>query len=208
MNALIIFIKNPELGKAKTRLAATIGDKKALKVYKYLLRHTRKNAEKINTKRILFYSKFIDTNDEWKEVFFQKELQHPSPNLGDKMYDAFKKVHGQGVEKALIIGSDCFDLTPEILEQGFKILNNNEATIGKAFDGGYYTVGLNLKMLSKRVDTVLKALFLNKNWSHDDVALEAQQAFERNNLSYALLPTLSDIDNESDLKGPLLKLIS
>lgn len=35
-NALIIFIKNPVLGKVKTRLAATVGDVKAFEVYKEL----------------------------------------------------------------------------------------------------------------------------------------------------------------------------
>jgi len=37
-NALIIFTRNPELGKCKTRLAKTIGNEAALKIYKYLLK--------------------------------------------------------------------------------------------------------------------------------------------------------------------------
>ena len=40
-NALLIFIKNPVLGKVKTRLAASIGNEKALKIYYRLLEHTR-----------------------------------------------------------------------------------------------------------------------------------------------------------------------
>lgn len=43
-NALIIFIKNPALGKVKTRLAKTVGDKKALEIYLELSRITRENA--------------------------------------------------------------------------------------------------------------------------------------------------------------------
>ena len=39
--ALIIFVRNPELGKVKTRLAATIGNEKALEIYKELLEHTQ-----------------------------------------------------------------------------------------------------------------------------------------------------------------------
>ena len=39
-NALIIFVKNPALGKVKTRLAKTVGDVNALKIYQYLLYHT------------------------------------------------------------------------------------------------------------------------------------------------------------------------
>ena len=35
-NALIVFTRNPELGKVKTRLAATIGNQSALEIYKLL----------------------------------------------------------------------------------------------------------------------------------------------------------------------------
>ena len=37
---LIIFVKNPVLGKAKTRLAATIGAEAALAIYELLLKRT------------------------------------------------------------------------------------------------------------------------------------------------------------------------
>ena len=40
-NALIIFVRNLEKGKVKSRLAKEIGDDKALEVYKHLLQHTR-----------------------------------------------------------------------------------------------------------------------------------------------------------------------
>ena len=36
----MIFVKNPIIGHVKTRLAAKIGDKLALKVYKELTKHT------------------------------------------------------------------------------------------------------------------------------------------------------------------------
>ncbi|MDP9046824.1 MAG: glycosyltransferase, partial [Bacteroidota bacterium] len=39
--ALILFVRHPELGKVKTRLAKVIGDDKALAVYQLLLSHTR-----------------------------------------------------------------------------------------------------------------------------------------------------------------------
>ena len=40
-NALIVFIKNIVPGKVKTRLAATVGNDKAVKIYKALLEKTR-----------------------------------------------------------------------------------------------------------------------------------------------------------------------
>ena len=44
---LIIFVKNPIIGHVKTRLAAKIGDKLALKVYKELTKHTALITKKI-----------------------------------------------------------------------------------------------------------------------------------------------------------------
>ncbi len=41
-NLLIVFSKNPIIGKVKSRLAITIGEEKALKVYKLLI---KKNCE-------------------------------------------------------------------------------------------------------------------------------------------------------------------
>ena len=39
-NIIIVFVRNPELGKVKTRLSKTIGNEDALKIYRILLEHT------------------------------------------------------------------------------------------------------------------------------------------------------------------------
>ncbi|MCI5081251.1 MAG: glycosyltransferase, partial [Saprospiraceae bacterium] len=75
--ALIIFIKNPELGKVKTRLAETVGDEKALDIYKALLGHTRDVALQINADRMLYYSEYApEEEDGWSEEDFQKYIQY------------------------------------------------------------------------------------------------------------------------------------
>jgi glycosyltransferase A (GT-A) superfamily protein (DUF2064 family) len=83
-NLLMIFIKNPELGKVKTRLAKSIGHKKALNVYHLLLDHTLKIANTIKTDKAVFYSNYINENDIWREGDFKKLLQK-GENLGEKM---------------------------------------------------------------------------------------------------------------------------
>ena len=72
--ALLIFIKNAELGKVKTRLAQTVGDAKALDIYKALLEHTRTIALTTSAECLLFYSSFIEYQDEWSNDHFQKQL--------------------------------------------------------------------------------------------------------------------------------------
>lgn len=207
LNALIIFIKNPELGKVKTRLAATIGNENALKVYKFLLHRTKVTALKLELKRLLFYSSFVDQEDDWSSDFFQKEIQHSAQDLGRKMIHAFEKAQRQGLQKVIIIGSDCYDLNAEILKKGFEILENKEAVIGKALDGGYYCIGLNFKLLGDKTSQTLESLFVNKAWSHERVANEAEESLKENEVSLGYLQTLSDIDNENDLNAELLALI-
>ncbi|MDQ6903127.1 MAG: glycosyltransferase, partial [Bacteroidota bacterium] len=64
-NALIIFVRNPELGKVKTRLANTLGDEKALDIYKELLQHTFEIASAVDASKYVFYFDKIEDEDIW-----------------------------------------------------------------------------------------------------------------------------------------------
>ncbi|MGR3810702.1 TIGR04282 family arsenosugar biosynthesis glycosyltransferase [Jiulongibacter sp. NS-SX5] len=198
--ALIIFVKNPELGKVKTRLAATVGDQKALEIYIHLMEHTKKVALEVETDRYLFYSQSIAQNDMWPKDKFEKHLQHIDPNLGLKMFSAFSYLLEKEYDKALIIGSDCLDITSEIINNAYKELDNSTAVIGPAYDGGYYSIGFNFQKLQEQSVKVLTDVFLNKEWSHEDVCAEAIAAFKKNKLRYFQMPTLSDVDYEEDVK--------
>ena len=87
MGGIIIFIKNIEKGKVKTRLAATVGDDQALKIYKALLGHTRKVACAVDAERFLYYSSFIEENDDWSSDLFIKKNQTDG-DLGNRMSTA------------------------------------------------------------------------------------------------------------------------
>jgi glycosyltransferase A (GT-A) superfamily protein (DUF2064 family) len=71
---LIIFYRNPELGKVKTRLAATVGDEKAFAIYLKLASHTREVALQTACDRVVYYSDFIDTEDSWSNESIQKDV--------------------------------------------------------------------------------------------------------------------------------------
>ena len=186
--AIITFIKNPELGKAKTRLAATVGDERALEIYKELLRHTRETVQAVaGIDAFLFYSKFIDENDDWSNDFFTKKLQ-PAGDLGTKMIAAFAEVFKTN-QPVIIVGSDCASLTSEILENAISILKEKDFVIGPAIDGGYYLLGMN---------TFQPSVFENIEWSTEQVFLQTVAKIEALKMNYGLLPALSDIDFEED----------
>lgn len=187
-NHLIVFVKNPELGKVKTRLAKGIGDAKALEVYLQLLEITRHAASNVECTRHVFYSSEIE-DDSWSNVDFRKHVQQ-GLSLGERMTNAFAQVFEFGAEKALIIGSDCPKISPKIINQAFDKLNHKDVVIGPAKDGGYYLLGMKKP---------LSFLFENKEWSTDSVFEDTVVDIIENRLTYARLETLSDVDNIYDL---------
>lgn len=188
-NCLIIFVKNPELGKVKTRLAATVGDEKALSTYRDLLLHTCNISSKVNAKKIVFYSEFIDDNDLWTGNTFDKRLQS-GKNLGEKMMNAFNLAFSLGFKNVSIIGSDCFEISDEIIENSLKHLTKNDAVVGPANDGGYYLLGLKKMAIE---------LFYEIAWSTNEVFEVTCKRINQLNWKYEKLPILNDIDTIEDL---------
>jgi hypothetical protein len=188
-HGLIIFIKNPELGKVKTRLAKTIGNQKALEVYKLLQEKTREVSLGVNAQRFLFYSDTVSLGDSWNDNDFFK-LQQVNGGLGERMEAAFQAVFSNNVDKAIIIGSDCYDITPELIERAYQRLDNNDVVIGPANDGGYYLIG----MKKNQAD-----LFQNMVWSTETVFQETIVKIQKKGRTFEVLPTLIDIDTEDDL---------
>ncbi|HLO46488.1 MAG TPA: TIGR04282 family arsenosugar biosynthesis glycosyltransferase [Leadbetterella sp.] len=198
-SSLLIFIKNPELGKVKTRLAATIGDEKALEVFKKLLVNIHDKSLNVRADKLLFYSTYVDKNDIWENDVFRKYVQNPSPDLGQRMLSAFEEARDLGYTKALIVGSDIYEVSTEILQEGFELLEHAESVLGPSHDGGYYAIGFNFEKINS--DTFLQEIFLNKTWSHELVAQEALETINSYSYTCNFLPTLSDIDTEEDLKN-------
>ena len=187
-DALLIFIKNPELGNAKTRLAATIGDKNGLAVYKKLLAYTRKTVTPIEADKQLWYSRFIPEQDAWNKAIFDKRTQH-GESLGERMKAAFRQAFDDGYKRVVIIGSDCGQLEPEHLEQAYRALLQNDVAIGPSQDGGYYLLGMR---------TFLPVLFEDKAWSTVDVFSQTLSDCKKHHLSCQVLEELNDVDTEED----------
>lgn len=189
-NLLIIFVKNPELGKVKTRLAATIGEQEALRIYKQLLAHTWETTKDQPADKVVFYSDYVDFSDEWENDIFQKHRQEGA-DLGDRMFNAFQWGFSKGYSSVCIIGSDCYELNTKTINDAFERLKKSQVVIGPCLDGGYYLLGMN---------KLHNFLFKNKHWSTGSVLKETIKDIEKHNLSACLLAVLRDVDVESDLK--------
>ncbi len=196
--AIIIFIKNPQLGKVKTRLAATVGNERALEIYHILMQHTKAVTNDLLAEKYLFYSTFVDEQDSWENEKYHKSIQYQGQDLGLKMAAAFTEIFQRNHRKALIIGSDCLELNQEVIKKGYEQLSHNEVVIGPANDGGYYLIGFNFQLIGKRTEKVLKAFFADKEWSHERVCQEAIEVCQQEHLNHFKLPTLTDVDEEKD----------
>src|SRR5687767_15346785 len=115
-NAVIIFIKNAVAGKVKTRLAATIGIEKTMIVYDLLIKHTHQIVQNIVADKFIFYDSYIDLNDRWDNSTFYKKMQDGN-DLGRRMLNAFKELFDDGYRNIIIIGSDCHELTTELMKK-------------------------------------------------------------------------------------------
>lgn len=188
--ALIIFVRHPVLGKVKTRLAKGVGDEKALEIYKLLLKHTLQITGALPFPKFVYYSDGIQEHDLWSHPEYTKRRQTGN-DLGERMSNAFQAVFEQGFTKAIIIGSDCYQLTAEIIQEAVNALQEHPIALGPAFDGGYYLLGMN---------RFIPELFVNKTWSTDQVAGQTLGDAERLKLPYALLPRLHDVDEAADLE--------
>ena len=187
-NLLIIFTRNPELGKVKTRLAKEVGNGSALDIYEFLLKHTVSVTKNLEVTVEVHYSEEIQYNDIWDEDFYIKKQQIEG-GLGKKMEDAFLSGFKNGYTNIIIIGSDLYDLTREDIELAFKALETFEYVLGPAEDGGYYLLGMS---------TFNSEIFKNKAWGTDTVLRDTLINLKDQQIQ--LLEERNDVDVYEDIK--------
>ena len=187
-NLIIVFVRTPELGKVKTRLAKAIGDQAALTIYKLLLKHTSTVLHELSFDKVVYYSEKIENNDFWKASLFEKKLQKGA-DLGERMQQAFETAFDRGYKKVLIIGSDLFELTSTLIISALEALETYDISIGPSLDGGYYLLGMK---------ELHPAVFKNKKWGTHSVLENTLQDLKQQNVK--LLEALNDIDTFEDLQ--------
>jgi len=197
---LLILTRNPELGKCKTRLAAKVGDRAALDIYKFLLDKTVSFTEDLKVEKWVYYSEEIWKDDIWDNNIYQKKLQVGN-DLGKRMMNAFNEGFQAGFEQIIIIGSDMYHLNQSDLEEAFSKFKNQNFVVGPAEDGGFYLLGMK---------SLKKELFQNKEWGTNTVLDDTLSDLKDEKV--ALLEERNDVDYYEDIKdieafGPFLKHI-
>ncbi len=187
---LAVLTRNPVPGRVKTRLAAAIGPEGALQVYRTLREYTAGVTRACHAEKAVFYSDDIPGQDCFLEVGTSAFLQE-GRDFGDRMHHTFTTGFSLGFRHVVLIGTDCPDIDQGIIDSAFRALENHDAVLGPAKDGGFYLIGLNSSH---------PELFLDRSWSHSSVLKESIDLLDRTGTSYTLLEELQDIDTLEDLK--------
>lgn len=189
-DVLGIFMKAPVPGKCKTRLCPPLTDREATSLYEAFCQDVLALAEKTTKEVCIIYDPSPDfRTPEWATAnhrFFQQK----GNDLGARLKNAFGELFSAGHSHVNIIGSDLPTLAPDVINNAFDLLNQNEAVFGPATDGGYYLVGLSKPN---------PGIFDGIPWSTDQVMKVTQRRLDGLKIPAGYLPVESDIDTEGDL---------
>ena len=194
---IILFTRFPQPGRVKTRMIDKLGPRGAAEL------HT-----KMTEQVICQIQPALQTRNIQLQIYYcggsQQEMAdwlgrnctlciQQGNDLGQRMEHAFAQTIQQGAERILLIGSDCPDITADIIISGLKKLNSHDLVLGPAIDGGYYLIGLRAPGKKYTI------LFNSINWGTDQVLEQTLTQARKGGLSYTLLPQLHDIDRPEDL---------
>jgi hypothetical protein len=191
---LLVFAKAPEPGRAKTRLIPAIGAEAAADLQRRLIERTLSTAS---------------SAQDWStELWCHPHCQAPGlvdagarhgialrpqtgRDLGERMHDAIASSLTR-IEHAVLIGTDCPELSTEHLDEAFGALDGAaDVVLGPAEDGGYYLIGLRRPA---------PELFSDVPWGTDAVLETTRHRIRALGLRLHELPALRDLDRPEDLR--------
>jgi rSAM/selenodomain-associated transferase 1 len=109
--------------------------------------------------------------------------------LGSRMHAAFAATL-RNADSAVLIGSDCPEYDPPYLDAAFQALEQHDAVLGPAADGGYVLIGL------RKADP---HLFHRVPWGTNRVLAATRLRLRYLQWSFVELPIKYDVDKPEDL---------
>ncbi|UCB49864.1 MAG: TIGR04282 family arsenosugar biosynthesis glycosyltransferase [Deltaproteobacteria bacterium] len=191
---ILFFVKYPEAGKVKTRLAEYIGSKEAAELYRnFVLDLLAKLGSTRLPFRICFYP---EQKRELLMGWLGNEYEYipqRGADIGERMAGAFEEAFGGGYRRVILIGSDFPDLPQSFLEESLSALNTHDAVIGPSMDGGYYLIGYGN-------NTSFHQSFEGVDWGTEGVFRQTLSILKDHKKRVYVLPVWNDIDTIEDLR--------
>ncbi len=191
---LIVFARYPTPGKAKTRLIPALGPQGAADLQRRMTEHVLERVGEFARGRHISVEVHHDGGStRLMNYWLGREFRYRRQGKGDigaRMAHCFRETFADGTERAVLIGTDCPGITPDIVHDAFDSLDRNDVVVGPANDGGYYLIGLRRPV---------PELFVGIPWGTDAVIKDTLLTAKKLALSIHLVKTLGDVDNPEDL---------
>jgi uncharacterized protein len=187
---LLVFLKYPEPGRVKTRLADELGADLAANLYREWIGTVLRNMQPIRgSVRIVGYfdGASADQFAEW-DRYVDEWRRQPAGDLGTRLADGVEWAHGRG-GPVVAVGTDCLDLTAGHVESTLSLLRESDVVFGPTIDGGYFLVGTR---------TYIPGLFDGVRWSSPHTLSDQLECCRALRLRSCLIEQLADIDTAAD----------
>jgi rSAM/selenodomain-associated transferase 1 len=190
---LLVFVKAPQAGHVKTRLAQDVGPAAAARVYRALadrvIAETRPEGHEYG--RLFFFAPAAALAEIRTWLTGETCVAQEGADLGARMAAAFGHAFAAGASRAVLIGSDAPDLSRVHVATALAALADHDLVLGPSTDGGYYLIGLQRPW---------PRLFEGMPWSTPAVLEQTLDRAREMRLYVHRLGVLSDIDTLSDLR--------
>ena len=197
---ILYFVKYPEPGKVKTRLAKSLGDEVAAKMYRELAETNLKVLSSLQPQVSIVITFDPPEADKKMRAWLGGEHAY-RPQFGngltERLTHAFREAFAEGAGCVVAIGSDTLGLSIECARQAFDSLKKYDVALGPAKDGGYYLIGLSGPQ---------PLLFEDIPWSTKEVLEATVKCIKTQGLTYYLTQELEDLDQIENLGRTLVAL--
>ena len=188
---IALLLKTPYPGAVKTRLAATVGEEKALEIYRQLA-----ELQVLALPAGWPVTIYFDPPEAREQMIQWLNPHRPGMNsvaqcagdLGARLAAAFAEEFARGAAGVIAVGGDCPGLDEGVLCAAHRALTTVDVVLGPATDGGYYLIGLK----QPRAD-----LFTGIAWGTPEVLAQTRARIAASALTSAELPPLDDVDDEA-----------
>jgi rSAM/selenodomain-associated transferase 1 len=193
-DCLIVFVKEPRPGAAKTRLTPALSPAEAAELYRALAEEEIRNTAPRPGEyaRLFFFdpSSSPDAMSAWLPG--ETLLPQRGDDLGARMSAAFDEAFRRGARRAAVIGTDVPWVTRARVAEAFAALDGHDVVLGPTADGGYYLLA---------VDRPRPELFRGIAWSTPSVLGSTADRAGALGLRVQMLGELPDIDTMDDLRA-------
>lgn len=185
----MVFLRAPQLGQVKTRLAACLGPEATLAAYCHLLDVTTEALREFDSVELRYTPDDASLPVEpWRRNGWSLSPQGTG-DLGERLVRAFADGFAAGFDRIAVIGTDCPYVTADDIRSAWDALTAKDVVVGPAADGGYWLIGLR---------TPQPALFARMSWGGETVFEETRRRAEELGLTVAVMRELRDVDTVAD----------